>query len=94
MNLRYPWQGALYEAFSENDPEKLASALLEVETLLFERSLELFSSTGGHREQLAINLALESLIHLRTYVLGWPSISPAKPLRAVSNNERRTVGAA
>ena len=68
------WQELYQAALLETDPEKLRAVVADLEEALFERGQALYKNNSDDAEHLAIGIATESLLHMKTERLGWPAI--------------------
>jgi hypothetical protein len=67
------WQELYRAALTESDPEKLTQHVLDAESALFRRGLQLDGSSNHHEERGAMNQAAADLLVLKIHKLGWPS---------------------
>ena len=71
------WQELYQAALLETDPEKLRAVVADLDEALFDRGQALHNNNGDDAEHLAIGIATESLLHMKTEKLGWPAIHDA-----------------
>jgi hypothetical protein len=73
------WKEPYLAALSEPDTEKLTKLVYDTEWAMFLRLQELAGSADGHEERNEIEVASETLLTLKTLILGWSSPVPCKP---------------
>ena len=65
----------LYEDFlAETEPVKLRERLAPLELSFLERLQELDGTADGHQERLAIKMATDKLLEIKTTKLGFPPL--------------------
>jgi hypothetical protein len=70
-----PYWLVLYEEFiAQTESTELSARLEPLEIAIFERLRELEGIAGGHEERLAIKIASDKLLEVKTTRLGFPPI--------------------
>jgi hypothetical protein len=68
-----PYWAFLFQDFiSDSDPVKLNTRLGPLEGAIFERLQELSVADDGHEERVAIQMASDKLLEIKTQKLGFP----------------------
>jgi hypothetical protein len=73
----YPtsWKEPYRQALKESDQQKLTELVQAAEYAIVLRLQELQNSTDHHEERAEMKRAAADLLVIKTYKLGWPSIS-------------------
>jgi CHAD domain-containing protein len=69
------------EALSESDKEKLNAMLQATEHAITRRTQELLKSSEHHEEHGEMDIALASMLSIKTLKLGWPMVFANDGLR-------------
>ena len=69
------WKKMFLEALSESDKEKLNELLQATEQAITLRNQELLKSSDHHEEHGEMDIALASMLSIKTLKLGWPAVS-------------------
>ena len=76
------WKKPYHQALNESDEQKLTTLVHAAEYAIVLRLQELENSTDHHEERIEMKLATADLLVIKTYKLGWPSISDSGPAPA------------
>jgi hypothetical protein len=70
-----PYWAFLFQDFvSESDPIKLKARLGPLESAIWERFQQLEGSSQHHEERVAIQMAKDKLVEIKTQKLGFPPV--------------------
>jgi hypothetical protein len=75
MSDSYSWKELYRQTLKESDEEKLTELVHAAEYAIVLRLQELENCTDHHDERIEIKRATADLLVIKTYKLGWPSIS-------------------
>lgn len=71
---------AVLESLSESDKETLTELLNATEQAITRRTQELLRSSDHHEEHDEMDIALASVLSIKTHKLGWPTVSASDGL--------------